>query len=152
GEPLYGIAAIPAANINQLITTSDGVNNGIINVNLALKYTVDLTPQNLQPNPPATGAPDPLFRPLYANDIIYGGLGNDSIHGGAGDDVISGAEAPVLAYTNNYNQSGTQQLNAAPIESDFSHPVNPGNVLGYQTTGPNATKFALYDANDPLRK
>ena len=35
-------------------------------------------------------------RALYANDIIYGGLGNDSIHGGAGEDAISGAEAPVV--------------------------------------------------------
>src|SRR5207248_888462 len=106
GEPLYGIAAIPAANINQMIRTSDGVNNGIINVSGALKYTADLTPQNLQPNQPTP--PDPLFRPLYANDIIYGGLGNDSIHGGAGDDAISGAEAPVVSYTNTYGQNGNK--------------------------------------------
>ncbi len=149
GEPLYDIAAIPAANINQLISTSDGVNNAILNVNDALKYTADLTPENLDQNRPIP--PDPLFRPLYANDIIYGGWGNDSIHGGAGDDAVSGAEAPELAYTNNYDQDGTK-LNSAPIESDFFHPFNPGNVLGYQTGGPNATKFDLYDANDPLRK
>src|SRR5205823_4614757 len=63
GEPLYGILAIPAANINQLTTTPDGVNNAVLNVNLALKYTADLTPQNLQPSQPTP--PDPLFRPLY---------------------------------------------------------------------------------------
>ena len=86
-------------------------------------------------------------RALFANDIIYGGLGNDSIHGGAGEDAISGAEAPILSYVNNYNQAGVKI--AGPIESDYSHPVNPGNVLGYS---PTTTKFALYDANDPLRK
>src|SRR5262249_56327356 len=91
GEPLYGIAAIPAANINQLIRTSDGINNGIINVNLALKVTVDLTPANLDPN---QASPNVLFSPLFANDIIYGGWGNDSIHGGPGGDAASGAEAP----------------------------------------------------------
>jgi Ca2+-binding RTX toxin-like protein len=145
GEPLYGIAAIPAANINQLDASSDGVNNAVLNVNLALKYTVDLTPQNLQPN--QATPPDPLFRPLYANDIIYGGLGNDAIHGGAGDDAISGAEAPVVSFTNNYDQNGTRI--ASHQESDFAHPFNPGNVLGYS---PTTTKFDLYDANDPLRK
>jgi Ca2+-binding RTX toxin-like protein len=150
GEPLYGIAAIPAANINQLISNSSTSLNGVINVDQQLKYTVDLTPQNLQPNQTAGTAPDPLFRPLFANDIIYGGWGNDALHGGAGDDAISGAEAPVLSYTNSYDANGNQ-LNATPIESDFFHPFNPGNVLGYQTSGPNATKFALYDANDPLR-
>ena len=35
--------------------------------------------------------------------------------------------------------------------SDFAHPFNPGNPLGYQTGGTNATKFALYNANDPMR-
>ena len=38
---------------------------------------------------------DPLFRPQYANDIIFGGLGDDFLHGGSGDDAISGAEALV---------------------------------------------------------
>ncbi|HYU69599.1 MAG TPA: hypothetical protein VEL09_09755, partial [Burkholderiales bacterium] len=84
---------------------------------------------------------------LFANDIIYGGLGSDSIHGGAGEDAISGAEAPVLSFVDNYNQAGVKI--GGPIESDYSRPVNPGNVLGYS---PTTTKFALYDANDPLRK
>src|SRR2546426_2674374 len=61
---------------------------------------------------------------------------------------MSGAEAPVLSFTDSYNQAGTK-LNAAPIQSDFFHPVNPGNVLGYS---PTTTKFDLYDANDALRK
>src|SRR2546427_8908194 len=86
-------------------------------------------------------------RPLYANDVIYGGLGNDALHGGAGD-AISGAEAPILSYVNSYAQAGTK-LNGPPIESDYTHPVKPGNVLGYN---PTTTKFALYDANDAFRK
>src|SRR5262249_6606128 len=92
---------------------------------------------------------------LYANDIIYGGGGNDYIHGGAGDDAISGAEALAgttaanKAFTNNYDNAGNKI--ASHLESDFAHPLNPGNPLGYQTRGANATKFDLYDANDPLR-
>jgi len=146
GEPLYGIAAIPANQINLLVANSNGDTVAITNVAGALKYTVDLTPYSFDPS---NAAPSTLMpRPLYANDIIYGGLGNDSIHGGAGDDAISGAEAPLVAYTNNYNQNGAK-LNSTLIESDFAHPFNPGNALGYN---PTTTKFDLYDANDPLRK
>ena len=88
--------------------------------------------------------------PLDANDIIYGGLGNDSIHGGAGDDAISGAEAPVSGYTDAYAINAAQtgaKLNTAPIESDYSHPYNPGNPLGYNA---DAHVRAQYDPNDPL--
>jgi hypothetical protein len=109
-----------------------------------LKYTADLTPDNLDPN---QASPNVLFRPLLANDIIYGGLGSDSIHAGAGDDAISGAEAPIVSVAVNYNQNGVQV--GGLIASDFSHPVNPGNVLGYN---PTTTLFALYDPNDTLRK
>jgi len=84
---------------------------------------------------------------LFANDIIYGGLGNDYIHGGAGDDAISGAEAPVLAFTNNYDNAGNKIV--SHVRSDFARPFNPGNPLGYN---PATTKFDLYDANNPLRK
>jgi hypothetical protein len=116
-KPLYDIAAIPAAGANQLVSTPDGVNNGLINVTptvflSGLKYTVDLTPQNLQPSRPPP--PDPLFRPLYANDIIYGGGGDGSIHGGAGDDAISGAEALAgtaaadKSFTNNYDNTAAR--------------------------------------------
>src|SRR6476619_6424737 len=86
-------------------------------------------------------------RALNANDIIYGGLGDDALHGGAGEDAISGAEALPVSYVTNYDQAGTKLGN--PIQSDYAHPFNPGNVLGYN---PITTKFALYDANDPLRK
>jgi Ca2+-binding RTX toxin-like protein len=145
GEPLYGIAAIPGNAINQPLNTGGGDFKAILNPNGLLKYTADLTPANLDPN---TNSPNLQFRPLYANDIIYGGLGHDGIHSGAGDDAISGGEAPAESYTNNYNQAG-QKLNATPIRSDFFHPVNPGNVLGYN---PVTTKFDLYDATDTFRK
>ena len=136
-----------------------------------LKYTADLTPDNLDPGPVPVGIPSPNtnFRPLYANDIIYGGLGNDSIHSGAGDDAILGGEAPgIPAYVTNYDQDGNlvQVNNNSVTESDFAHPFNPGNPLGFKSTVANPTqlskdmgKFALYDAtsdphllSDPLRK
>ena len=145
GEPLYGIAAIPASQISLLIQDSNDQVNAIINVNGALTYTADLTPDNVDPN---TASQNVLFRPKYANDIIYGGLGNDSIHGGAGDDAISGAEAAVLSYATNYDNATGAQIGTV-TESDFSHPFNPGNPLGYN---PSTTKFALYDANDSLRE
>src|SRR5213079_1220174 len=109
-------------------------------------YTAELTPDNLDPN---HASPNVLFRPKYANDVIYGGLGDDSIHGGAGDDAISGAEAPVQSYTNNYDANGN--LLQADLRSDFFHPLNPGNVLGYNpvVSSPTGTMFALYDQNEP---
>jgi hypothetical protein len=115
------------------------------NVTGTLLYTADLQPDNLDPSNavPSTNMP----RPLDANDVIYGGLGNDSIHGGAGDDAISGAEALAVSYTNNYNQDGT--LQASFLRSDFDHPYNPGNVLGYS---PTTTYQAQYDPNDPFRE
>ena len=95
GEPLYGIAAIPAAEINAIIENSSGANVAITNVDGALKYTVDLTPYSVDPS---NAAPTTLMpRAVNANDIIYGGLGNDSLHGGAGEDAISGAEAPTVS-------------------------------------------------------
>jgi hypothetical protein len=53
----------------------------------------------------------------------------------------------VVSYVTNYNQAGVKI--GGVIRSDYTHPVNPGNVLGYN---PTTTMFALYDANDPLRK
>src|SRR3954471_13242206 len=111
-------------------------------------------PDNLDPAGLGGGFQDPYYRPpvAAANDVIYGGLGNDSIHGGAGDDAISGAEAPSIAYTNNYDQNGV--LLRADLRSDFFHPLNPGNVLGYNPNASSATgtMFALYAPNEPLRE
>jgi Ca2+-binding RTX toxin-like protein len=145
GEPLYGIAAIPAANVSQLITTPGNFQQAVINKDTALQYIALLFPYNLDPN---HAAPSQTYRAAYSNDIIYGGFGSDSIHAGAGESAITGAEAPTLSYTNNYDVNGVQ-LNTAPIESDWYHPYNPGNPLGYN---PATTKFALYDAADPRRK
>jgi len=52
-----------------------------------------------------------------------------------------------VAYTNNYNNAGGKI--ESHVESDFAHPYNPGNPLGYNTT---TTMFDLYDHHDPLRK
>ncbi len=154
GEPLYGIAAIDPSQISLLITTPGDNQEAVINPDGALKYTADLTPDNLDPAGLTGGFQDPYYRPPLgvANDVIYGGLGNDSIHGGAGDDAISGAEAPIQSYTNNYDQNGV--LLQADLRSDYFHPLNPGNVLGYDPTTAkrSGTTFALYDANDPLRE
>ncbi|MFU8842160.1 MAG: hypothetical protein ACNA8R_15900, partial [Nitriliruptoraceae bacterium] len=88
-----------------------------------------LEPFNLDPIGASGGIQNPLFRPLYADDIIYGGLGSDFLHGGAGDDAISGAEA---------------------LPEFYAAPYNPGNVLGYGMY--KAGEFADYDEYDPWAK
>src|SRR6185437_6766159 len=158
GEALNGVAGIPTAQQN--VTVSDGPHFliAVTNVTGNLTYVANLTPDNLDPS----ATPNVLFAPRFANDIIFGGLGTDSIHGGAGDDAISGAEAMATAYITNYDASGNligmtsnSSINGAVtasrlvVESDFYHPFNPGNPLGYD---PATTKFALYDAADPLRE
>jgi hemolysin type calcium-binding protein/Big-like domain-containing protein len=116
----------------------------MINPNGVLTYTADLTPDNLDPN---HASPNVGFVPKFANDIIYGGLGNDAIHGGAGDDAISGAEAPIESYANNYDANGNPL--ATDLRTDWYHPYNPGNVLGYSPTN---TFQAQYSQSNPLRK
>jgi Ca2+-binding RTX toxin-like protein len=145
GEPLYGLAPVSAANVEYSI--QGGAEDVMTNVPGTLLYTAVLTPDNLDPSHVAAGTATP--RPLYANDIVYGGLGNDSIHGGAGDDAISGAEALPLSYTNNYTVAGALINTTAPIRSDYAHPYNPGNVLGYSAA---TTYQAQYDQANPLRK
>lgn len=141
GEPLYNIKPIAADQINLATKDDQGILIGLLNVEKALKYTADLTPDNLDP----AAIQNPNFRPLNANDIIFGGLGNDSIHAGAGDDAVSGAEAQKFSYIANYSPLGTLLNPFSPLtESDFDKPFNPGNPLGYSI---RSTKFALYDAN-----
>ena len=146
-EPLNGIGALtdPTDGATAELTSQGTGQAVIVNPVGTLTYTAWLIPYNLDPN---HANPSSSFVPLYANDIIYGGLGNDSIHGGPGDDAMSGAEAPVQSYANNYDANGVQ-LNTAPIETDFYHPFNPGNALGYN---PTLTYQAQYDPNNPLRK
>jgi hypothetical protein len=83
--------------------------------------TVDITPFSLDPDITQV---DP---PMFANDIIFGGLGNDFLHGADGDDAMSGAEA---------------------LEEYFIRPYNPGNVLQFD---PNKIEFADYDEEFPRR-
>ncbi|MEW6158482.1 MAG: hypothetical protein AB1813_13700, partial [Verrucomicrobiota bacterium] len=127
-EPLYGIAA----TTQTLISTPGKVQQATIHVTGQLKKTVNLTPFNIDPN---TAAQDPLFRPQFANDIIYGGLGNDALHGGSGDDAISGAEA---------------------LPQFYNAPFNPGNVLGWgyadTTLHERRGEFAAYDEYNPWRR
>jgi len=123
-EPLYGVLKV--AQTDQFISTPGKIQQATINVSGALKKEVNLTPYSLVP----AGQPDdPLFAPLGADDIIYGGLGNDFLHGGAGNDAMSGAEA---------------------LPQFFNAPFNPGNVLRYGQR--RAGEFAAYDEFDPLRK
>ena len=143
GEPLYGIGTVA---VDVAISTPGNMQQAVTNPNGVLKYAADLTPDNLKPGSGATTSPDELFVPLYANDIIFGGLGNDWIHGGAGDDAVSGAEAEPLSYTALYNASLTP---TGIRESDYTHPYNSGNSLGYSATN---TYQAQYDPNHPFAK
>ena len=115
----------------------------------SLKYTADLTPDNLDPTPEATNTFDRpssrrrhhLRRPRQLTRSTAA----------PATTPISGAEALAVAYTNNYDINGIK-LNGAAIQTGYDNPFNPGNVLGYQTGGANATKFALYDPANALRK
>jgi len=125
-----------------VISTPGNKQQAVINVPKALKYTALIFPV-----PPAANAPPgPQYRTKYENDIIYGGWGTDSIHGGPGSDAISGAEAPVVAYTNNYDMNGVQLNLNGPLRSDWYHPYNPGNVLGFN---PATAQFALWNGTPP---
>jgi Ca2+-binding RTX toxin-like protein len=123
GESLYGIAAIPSAQLDLLISTPGNMQQAVINVNGALKKTVDLTPFNLTPKDQPD---DPLYDPGFADDLIFGGLGSDFLHGGAGDDAISGAEA---------------------LSQFFVQPANPGNILRFNDV---INEFADYDEDQPM--
>ncbi len=178
-EPLYGIHFFLAEDpdpkkphiihgnvLNEFIYTPGKVQTATINVGGKLKKTVDLTPFNLTPRVDENGfsqAQDPLFRPLFGDDIIFGGLGDDSIHGGSGDDALSGAEALPVSYAPRFDQQGNL---AGLVRIDFDRPWNPGNVLFFARFGEdhfqdswNAPKpvqsrmgqFYLYDEYDPLR-
>src|SRR4029077_14803555 len=80
GEQLYGIAAIPSANISQLITTRRSVQQAVINSSGALKYTAMLVPYNWDPSAAgtasfATGCKEnqtcPHYQPRFGHNIIY---------------------------------------------------------------------------------
>ncbi len=121
-EPLYGIAAAVETYIEGAKTLTATINTaGLLN------KSVNLTPFNVAPANYIDGDPV-FFDPLYADDIIYGGLGNDFLHGGSGDDAISGTEALPVYYDN---------------------PYNVGDVLKYDAT---TSLFAAYNPNEPMTK
>ncbi|HEY5224284.1 MAG TPA: hypothetical protein VIJ18_14705 [Microbacteriaceae bacterium] len=170
GEPLYAIAPIPAANISQLITTPGNVQQAVINVNGALNYTVVLWPYNWDPT--ANGSPSfatgckqnaicAHYQPRFGHNIIYGGWGGGVIHAGPGQSAVSGAEAPELGYADNFDMSGNA-INATPYETDWYHPFNPGNPMGWHPLADNgngnaaralmAGKASYFDPEDPRRE
>jgi hypothetical protein len=170
GEPLYGVTAIPAANISQLIVTPGNVQQAVINVNGALKYTAMLYPYNWDPLANgtasfATGCAQnaicPHYQPRFGHNIIYGGWGDGAIHGGPGQSALSGAEAPVVSYLDNFDMNG-DKLNSVAIRSDWYRPFNPGNPMGWHPLGETANgnaartdvigKASYFDPNDPRRE
>jgi subtilisin-like proprotein convertase family protein len=158
GEPLYGIQPLldrdPSTRtnngnvLNEMISTPGNLQQAVINVENELTKTVILTPFNVDPSP----LQNPHFRPEFADDILYGGLGNDFMHGGSGDDLLSGAEALPEAWFEQFEPytapDGDRACNI--VRSDYARPYNPGNALGFEAR--KAEEFAAYDEYNPLRK
>jgi hypothetical protein len=153
GEPLYGIGSISTATpAGQLISTPGNAQEADINVSGALKYTALLYPYNWDPaskgltgQAAATFSGGVPYQPRFGHNIIYGGWGNGVIHGGPGQSAISGADAPMgidagsVGYTDNFNMKGSPI--GAPVESDWSHPFNPGNPMGFNTATSELSYF-----------
>ena len=124
----------------------------IINVDGVLKYTADLTPYNLDPTNAAPSTADVRVRSTPTTSSTAAWATTPSMAARAT------TRSPVprrrrTSYTNNYDQTGAKI--AAPIQSDFCHPVNPGNVLGYNPTGRThevrAVRRQRSAAQDPAR-
>ena len=161
-EPLYAIGSLQG-QLDLVIYTPGKIQTAIINVSGELKKTFHVTPFNLDPE---TDAQDTQFDPIYADDVMYGGLGNDFMHGGAGDDAMSGAEALDLAAAGlpSIVQPSTTVVTVdadSLILSGYNRPYNPGNLLRFNPIDVDgqhtdqrtrAGEFALYDEYDPLRK
>jgi Ca2+-binding RTX toxin-like protein/subtilisin-like proprotein convertase family protein len=158
GEPLYGIQPLLARDpntrvnngnvLNEIIYTPGKLQQAVINVEHELTKTVILTPFNVDPGP----LQNPHFRPGFADDILYGGLGNDFMHGGPGDDLVSGAEALAVAWFELFAPYTAPDGERTPtvVRSDYTRPYNPGNALGFEAR--KAEEFAAYDEYNPLRK
>ncbi|MBL4908243.1 MAG: matrixin family metalloprotease, partial [Sneathiella sp.] len=159
-EPLYGIAKLDDVDLD--ISTPGQLQRATINMDGALKYTVDLLAFRT-----ATTASDQMF-----NDIMFGGLGKDSMHAGDGDDAVSGAEALPYYYSGDGDASPFDSVNDAmkvvqnadnvSAISDQDDPFwydyalyNPGEILRYEGrggAGEFADEFALYDSYNPREK
>jgi Ca2+-binding RTX toxin-like protein len=167
GEALYGVAGLLASDpdtrtsqgdvLNELITTPGNVQVELINVAGKLKKSVDLTPFNL--TAAELGAADPfLSNQLFADDVIFGGLGSDFLHGGSGDDAISGAEALGESYAPRFDSLGNL---VGLVRTDFSRPYNPSDILHFGDGDPHwnepkpvqskTGEFFLYNEYDPRR-
>ncbi|HET9216448.1 MAG TPA: hypothetical protein VFR18_05690, partial [Terriglobia bacterium] len=167
-EPLYGINFLLATDpdpqhpqiihgnvINEFVYTPGQVQTATLNVNNALNKAVDITPFNLTPEDEGD---DPLSDPIFADDMIFGGLDSDFLHGASGDDAIGGGEALPESYTQRFDADGNV---VGLVRTDFTRPWNPGDILHFGTdTDPwNAPKpvqsrlgeFLLYDEYDPRR-
>ena len=143
-EPLYGIYMVdvdPNSDSKE-ISTPGNVQLSQINVLGELKKTVNLTPFNVDPDG------DPLFRPAYADDIIFGGWNDDFLHGGSGDDAMSGAEALAQAAAQIPDPQDENMVTRIVIGYDT--PSNPGNVLGFERYA--VSEFALYSEFLPRHK
>jgi len=166
-ESLYGVEALLDRDpdtrtsqgnvLNELIHTPGNVQVELINVEGELKKSVDLTPFNL--TDVELGAADPaLSNQLFADDVIFGGLGDDFIHGGSGDDAISGAEAVEESYAPRFDSDGVL---VGLVRTDFSRPYNPSDILHFGDGDPHwnepkpvqsrTGEFFLYDEYDPRR-
>ena len=155
GEPLYGIGTV---DTGLIISTPGKVQQATIHADGQLKKMVNLAPFNVDPN---TGWQDPLYNPVDADDIIFGGLGHDSLHGGPGDDAISGAESLSLAAVRVFRDNDTadgQPDDGHMVVTGYDRPlvlsdieqqlgVGPLHVLGYEEL--KAEEFAAYDEYDP---
>ena len=135
-EPLAGVLALPASQLNLVISTPGNMQQATINVSGQLRKAVDLEPFD-----------------LGGDDVLYGGLGNDSMHGGAGDDAMSGAEALILA--------AAQLADGTIVLTGYNTPVNVGGMLAFNPVdvdgqhGDHLTRageFLLYDEYNPLKK
>lgn len=111
--------------ISEFVYTPGQVQTATLNVNQALKKTVDITPFNLTPT--AAGADNPLFDANVSDDIIFGGLDDDFLHGASGDDAIGGGEA----LTDSYTQRFVNGVVVGLVRTDFSRPWNPGDILKF---------------------
>ena len=149
GEPLYGVAAIAAGDLNKVITAQNGIQFGHHQRYGAAQ--VHGRPDAGQPRPgrgderhrlpAATRRRHHLRRPGQRRHPRRRGRRRDLGCGGARRGLHQ-------QLRHQRHQAGQRR----DPDSDYDHPFNPGNVLGYQTTGANATKFALYDAANGLRK
>ncbi|HEY5553156.1 MAG TPA: hypothetical protein VIK52_14780 [Opitutaceae bacterium] len=146
GEPLNGIAPLLDHDsstkysngdaLDETISTPGDLQIAVINVEGALKKSVDLVPFSYDPDWLALDDefPDDDTNTPFADDVIFGGLGSDFLHGGSGDDAISGAEALLHAYVTTFdmdgNPDGVLDLGYDAVAALLSAPVLPGDLLG----------------------